>query len=385
MEDQARLAANRPLVLSTFQVARFLEPELRRYRRLARRAQLVAVFAQGASTGVDPARDGVLPVDLAYDDPLCHEWHVVLVADNFMALLLCRELPGQGPPTVDRVADLDRRFEGVWTFEPEIVRYAAAQFLPRVRDAWPGVPLPPLERPDAGAAAMPFVQPLTTCILRGLETAISDERARRRELQESYDLSMRMLGGAVEAKDHNTGEHVHRVMTLAEQIGARLGWPEATLRDLRYGAALHDIGKIGIPEAILTKPGALDDTEVAVMREHPTIGARILEDVPFLARAAAAVRHHHERWDGKGYPDRLAGEQIPAIAHVVAIADVFDALRSDRPYRTGWPLERVLSFMEEQRGTAFDPELVDILLEIVRAPDGEAGNRVAALNGSTHA
>lgn len=368
MEDQALLAADHPIVLATFQTARFVAPELERYRLLARQSPLTVMFARAASSDVDAKRDGVIPVDLAPDDPLCDEWHVVVMAHNFMALLLCREVGGSPRRLPDPRADLDRQFESLWTFEPDVVRYAATLFLKRVQVAWPAWPLPALPSSDGGAAAMPFVQPLTTRMLERLERASHRERQRRLELERSYEQSLRMLSGAVEAKDHVTGQHVVRVAALAEALGRRLGWSVAVLRDLRYGASLHDIGKIGVPEAVLSKPGKLNDEELVQMRRHPVIGAEILGDIAYLRQAAAVVRHHHERWDGTGYPDGLAGDAISPLAQVVAIADVYDALGSDRPYRTAWPQERVLDLIRSESGRAFAPPLVQLLLDIIAEP-----------------
>ncbi len=361
MEDQALSFARSPLVFSAFQEGRFLAAARRRYRALARQAALVAVFAQGASTALGGDGSGLVPVDLEPGDPLANEWHVVIAASDFMTLLLCREL--RGAP--ESGADDERRFEGVWTFEPEVVAYAARLFLDRLSVVHPDRTFPALPTGGAAAAALPFVQPLTTRLLAELQRTVDEERELRRAVEDAYAQTVQLLGGAVEAKDHETGEHVARVMVLADRIGRSLGWSEPLLRDLRFGAALHDVGKIGVPEAVLTKPGPLDDAELVLMRRHPLTGATIVAGVPALHAAALAVRHHHERWDGKGYPDGLAGEAIPPAARVVAIADVFDALRSDRPYRAGWPLERVVDFIGQGRGTAFEPQLVEVLLAMI--------------------
>jgi HD-GYP domain-containing protein (c-di-GMP phosphodiesterase class II) len=136
------------------------------------------------------------------------------------------------------------------------------------------------------------------------------------------------------------------------------------MHTLRIGTPLHDIGKIGIDDAILRKPGRLTDAEFDAMKAHTTKGAKILEQVGDLASVIPIARSHHERWDGGGYPDRLAGENIPRLARIVAVADAFDAMTSDRPYRAGMPAEAAFAEVEKQKGRQFDPECADAFLKI---------------------
>jgi response regulator RpfG family c-di-GMP phosphodiesterase len=172
-----------------------------------------------------------------------------------------------------------------------------------------------------------------------------------------------LLAGAAETRSQETANHVRRVGQLAELLG-RVSGLDATLCDqLRYAAPLHDIGKIGIPDAILGKPGAHTPEEAAIMRTHAELGAKLLGDSrrPVLRLAAEIARHHHENWDGSGYPAGLAGEAIPIAGRITAVADVFDALGSRRCYKEPWPAERIRTFMLEQRGRKFDPRLIDRL------------------------
>ncbi len=178
------------------------------------------------------------------------------------------------------------------------------------------------------------------------------------------------LAHAIEAKDPTTEGHCQRLAQHAEQLGRTLGFSGARLRILRMGATLHDVGKIAVPEAILDKPGALTADEYAIMQRHPVAGAAICAPLRSARDLIPAIRHHHERWDGTGYPDRLAGEAIPLDARIVAIVDSYDAMTSDRPYRRGLPVEKALAIMRENRGPQWDPTLLAIFLQqIVNTAD----------------
>ena len=151
---------------------------------------------------------------------------------------------------------------------------------------------------------------------------------------------MRALSNAVEARDAYTGKHAERVAAYGIEIARALGLARPDAPEMEFGFLLHDIGKVAIPDAILYKPSALTEEERELMARHPAIGAEIVGGIEFLEEAAKVVRSHHERWDGTGYPDGLAGEEIPIAARVFAVADVFDALTTDRPYRPALPLPR---------------------------------------------
>ncbi|MEX1263755.1 MAG: HD domain-containing phosphohydrolase [Actinomycetota bacterium] len=198
------------------------------------------------------------------------------------------------------------------------------------------------------------------------------ERIRTRELEEAHDglremyvATMTSLAQVVEAKDSSTRGHLDRThrygLALAERIDPEL----AARPEVGYGFFLHDIGKVGVPEAVLCKPGPLDDDEWAVMREHPAIGAQILSPMRFLAGAVEIVRTHHERWDGGGYPLGLRGEDIQLASRIFAVVDAFDAMTSDRPYRAAMPLDRALGEIRDGAGTQFDPGVAGAFLELV--------------------
>lgn len=191
----------------------------------------------------------------------------------------------------------------------------------------------------------------------GLATAV--ERATQRIAKGEEEIIWR-LARAIEQRDGDTGCHVSRVATIASLIAAELGLDPERCRMIYLATPLHDVGKIGIPDAVLNKPGRLSDAEMAQMREHVRIGVRILEggSSDLLQVAEAITGGHHEKWDGSGYPEGLAGEAIPIEARVAAIADVFDALCSERPYKRAWPLEEARREIEANSGSHFDPACV---------------------------
>jgi ribonuclease P protein subunit RPR2 len=166
-----------------------------------------------------------------------------------------------------------------------------------------------------------------------LREVFKQERSRAQELRESYKATVRALSNAVEARDAYTGKHAERVTAYGIALARATGLNTDSLPEIEFGFLLHDVGKVGVPDAILFKPGALSKDEFALIAQHPVIGSEILRDVDFLGEGKLVVRHHHERWDGAGYPDRLAGDEIPLAARVFAVADALDALTTDRPYR----------------------------------------------------
>ncbi|HXJ83853.1 MAG TPA: HD domain-containing phosphohydrolase [Candidatus Methylomirabilis sp.] len=185
-----------------------------------------------------------------------------------------------------------------------------------------------------------------------------------RHLQDTYRTTLEALGSAIESRDVGTQAHSRRVRGYSLALARAHGVPEEELRDIEYGVLLHDIGKIGIPDAILLKPGPLTPTEWLTMRRHPEIGRQMIEKIPFLHGAVPIVRHHHERWDGTGYPVALRGEDIPLGARIFAAADAFDAMTFDRPYSRALSLEAARSEIRRCAGTHFDPAVVETFLAI---------------------
>jgi putative nucleotidyltransferase with HDIG domain len=197
-----------------------------------------------------------------------------------------------------------------------------------------------------------------------LRETFKQERARSQELRRSYMATVRALSNAVEARDAYTGKHAERVTAYGIEIARVTELSLAYAADTEFGFLLHDIGKVAVPDAILYKPGPLTDKERALVAQHPAIGAEIVRGIDFLAEARHVVRSHHERWDGTGYPDGLRGEEIPLAARVFAVADVLDALTSDRPYRPASPLGEVREMIVAESGTHFDPHVIDAFSSI---------------------
>jgi diguanylate cyclase (GGDEF)-like protein len=193
-----------------------------------------------------------------------------------------------------------------------------------------------------------------------------------RDVAAQYRASLVALGTALEARDGYTGGHGEETLTLVRRVSERLGLSDAAVAEIEAVALLHDVGKIGMPDSILRKPGALDEHETRLMREHPLIGERILRQVPGLDRVARAVRHEHERWDGAGYPDGLAGEAIPLASRVTLVCDAYHAMTSDRPYRRALTHAEAAAELRRCAGTQFDPAVVTALLAALAEADTPA-------------
>ena len=174
----------------------------------------------------------------------------------------------------------------------------------------------------------------------------------------------------MEHRDDDTGGHTQRVVTLSLRLAARLGWDDERLKAVRWGAYLHDLGKIAVPDSILHKRGPLDPNERASMQRHAILGYDMLQDLHFLpAETLDLVRYHHERWDGGGYPSGLRGQDIPDTARLFSIIDVYDALVNARPYKPAWSRERALQELRRQSGSQFDPQFVDAFLRMMSEHD----------------
>ncbi|MDK6078358.1 response regulator [Massilia varians] len=220
-----------------------------------------------------------------------------------------------------------------------------------------------LEGFEAGAVDY-ITKPVSPPIVRArVRTHLS--LVRMEELRATRLEIVQRLGLAAEYKDNETGLHVIRMSHFSRILGIAAGMSEVEADDLLHAAPMHDVGKIGIPDRILQKPGPLDPDEWQVMQSHVTIGAEIIgeHEGGMLALASQIALTHHEKYDGSGYPNGLRGEDIPLVGRIVAIADVFDALTSKRPYKKAWTEDEALTFLREQKGRHFDPALVDLFLE----------------------
>jgi putative nucleotidyltransferase with HDIG domain len=217
--------------------------------------------------------------------------------------------------------------------------------------------------PAAGDALALAYRRLNAAYAQSLRYA-EDVRQLYQHTQRAICQSLLGLANALEAKDPYTRGHSERVGAASRVLAQALGLSRTEVETASQAGLLHDIGKIGVPEAVLGKPGGLTEDEWAVMRRHPVLGAQIVAPFEFLASAAPIIRHHHERADGSGYPDGLRGEAIPLGASIVAVADVYDALTSDRPYRAALSPERARAFLNGEAGHTLDARVVATFLEL---------------------
>jgi putative nucleotidyltransferase with HDIG domain len=187
------------------------------------------------------------------------------------------------------------------------------------------------------------------------------------ELSLAYDSTIEGWSRAMDMRDRETEGHSRRVAEMTVRIARELGIRDEELLHIRRGAYLHDMGKMAIPDSILLKPGKLDEEEWKIMKMHPVYAHEMLSPIAYLRQALDIPYYHHERWDGSGYPRGLKGTEIPIAARIFAIVDVWDALRSDRPYRSAWPAEKVYEYIESQAGSHFDPAIVRTFLKVARA------------------
>src|SRR3954449_8075899 len=202
---------------------------------------------------------------------------------------------------------------------------------------------------------------------RDVRESFGRELRRARELERSYFHTVRALAAAVEAKGGYTGAHIQRVHAIGLLLARAVAPEQAADPQLAYGFLLHDIGKLSVPDAVLKKPGPLTDPEWTLMRRHPEAGAKILDAIPFLDRAVDVVLHHHERWDGRGYPAGLQEDGIPLWARIFSVADTVDAITSNRPYRRGRPLDQAVDEILSRAGSQFDPDCATALADIDQA------------------
>src|ERR1044072_841778 len=209
-----------------------------------------------------------------------------------------------------------------------------------------------LQRTEQQASAR---QPQLERYAADLREVFKQERTRAQELRESYKATVRALSNAVEARDAYTGKHAERVTAYGIALARAAGLDTDRLPQIEFGFLLHDVGKVGVPDAILFKPGELSEDEFALIAQHPVIGSEILRDVDFLGEGKLVVRHHHERWDGTGYPDGLAGDARPLAARGVSGAGALAALTTDRPYRRGTRFARARREVREPAGSHAAP------------------------------
>ena len=206
-----------------------------------------------------------------------------------------------------------------------------------------------------------------------LREVFKQERARAQELRRSYRATVRALSNAVEARDAYTGKHAERVTAYGMELARAVGISLEESPQIEFGFLLHDIGKVAVPDAILFKTSRLTDEEYTLIAQHPVVGAEILRDVDFLGEGKLVVRHHHERWDGTGYPDGLAGEEIPLGARIIHIAAAVESMLTSRRYREARPVEAVVEELRRGSGTQFCPRCVTAAETVLANRDADVG------------
>ena len=303
---------------------------------------------------------------------------LLVVEDNLALREGLREMLGMEGFTVLIAANGREGLENMMAITPDLILsdiampemdgYAFLQEV-RKRPEWVTIPFVFLtargEKEDIltgkGLGAEDYlIKPLTR---DELVTAVRSRLSRSRQLhmvqlQQSYETSLTVLANAIEVRDQYTRGHVERVTSYAMLLAKQLGWQENQLEQLRFGAILHDIGKVHIPEEILRKQDPLDDEEWAEIHNHPSTGAEMIKDIPYLIPAIPVVRYHHECWDGTGYPYGLVGDKIPLSARIVSVADGFDAMTTSRPYHRALSIEEAYNEIMKKSGTQFDPAVV---------------------------
>ncbi|GAB4396596.1 MAG: hypothetical protein OHK0048_01870 [Rhodoferax sp.] len=285
-------------------------------------------------------------------------------------------LPSHGKPNYDKPFYLSAR--------PRSDLWALRVFVP-LRNSSTDMSLP-ITGYFEGVRVMPpwqkdqiFFEAMTAAIMIGLASLVcglvmypvvirlaGENERKAREVLDSHIAMMESLGRAIAKRDSDTGAHNYRVAWLAANIGERMGFAGDAMQSLIAGSFLHDVGKIGIPDAILLKPGKLDAAELEVMRTHVTQGRDIVTGMGWLDGANAVVACHHEKWDGSGYPRGLKGEAIPLSARIFAVADVFDALCSRRPYKEPMSFEQAMAILDKDTGTHFDPSVMAVFKPMAR-------------------
>lgn len=203
-------------------------------------------------------------------------------------------------------------------------------------------------------------------IIKNDETNLQMVMSSREELNQSYNQTLESWAKVLEYRDRETEGHCQRVRLLSEWMARKLDLTEKEVRNIGYGALLHDIGKLAIPDSILLKNGALTQEERLIMDKHTEYAHEFLSQIPFLQESIPVAYSHHERWDGNGYPQGLKGENIPIVARIFTVVDQWEALTSDRPYRKAWTEAQAIAYLEKNRGTVFDPRIADIFLDAFR-------------------
>lgn len=283
------------------------------------------------------------------------------------------QLPGHGKPGYTEASyESVKLNDGLWALRVFVPMKEAGK--QGITGYFEGVRVVPAWQRDSIESAAIRVAGMTAlaALLCGLAIfpivlKLSRENAKKAyEILDSHIAMMEALGRAIAKRDSDTGAHNYRVAWIAARIGEESGLSGAAMQALIAGSFLHDVGKIGIPDAILLKQGKLDEDEMSIMRTHVALGEEIVHGMGWLNGAHEVVAGHHEKWDGGGYPRGLVGDAIPLSARIFAVADVFDALSSKRPYKSPFPFEKVMQILQQEAGSHFDPVVMQVFLRIAQ-------------------
>ncbi len=341
-------------------------------RLAAERERSLATLSEVGLAATAPIGADPLSVALALLGDVVDARAVALLRADADGELDCRRIDWLRHPGAEPAGEAELAREVMRADETRVVRLPGRGLAVYVPLRAGEVPVGVLVVERAGSADLEPIE-LRTIATVGTQIALSAENLRLLDgLRATFDSAVEAIASAVEARDGYTESHCRRLAVFSVLMAERLGIEPDEVEAIRLGALLHDVGKIGIRDEVLLKPGRFDADERKEMQRHADLGHRIVLPIHGLtATTAACVRHHHERWDGLGYPDRLAGEEIPLGARIVALVDVWDALSTARPYKEAYPQEKVIGILQKGRGTNFEPALVDLFLEILEEEGGE--------------
>lgn len=313
------------------------------------RADTACLFLVDEQTGrvVMEADYGFLPSELSAFRERCADEIVRQISRENKPLLI---LPGL--PMPEAFTDFPSIEESSSIFSPLSIRGKVVGMLFLGRNDV----LSPFSLPDVELVS----------VLSGQAAAAIENARLYEKLQQSYMSTIVTLSAIAESKDFYTDKHMKDIAEYSVDIARKIGLSEADVEHVRMAALLHDLGKITVPDNILKKPGRLSEEEKAVIRKHPSLGAKMIESIEPLKEARNIIRHHHECYDGSGYPDGLKGEEIPLGARIIAVADAFDAMTTNRPYRKALPMEKVIQELKDFSGIQFDPTIVEAFIGILR-------------------
>ena len=359
----------------SFQKFEFFLYEKERYLKLEKYCRKVFIFIQGIDQSQITEFSNTIFVEISPLSKLSHEWSVIVNHPKHPIILTTTEQYDRQMPGGNDF----RYFKGFLSFNPAVVKVAVKQSLLNLKTvAINYIPCQIAEVPltryetDTNQKIYLFINQLLNKVELEVSQLLKKNTMLQEALQENKHLSFEMvqrLCYAAEFRDDDASGHLNRISKYSALLYSMVETKAEKIENIRYGSLLHDIGKIGIPYAVLLKPGKLTPSEFEIIKTHPIIGSQILRESSLkLIQVGCTIAHsHHEKWDGSGYPDGLKGNDIPLVARVVGLVDVFDALASKRVYKEAFPIEQCLNIIRDGRNKHFDGELVDLFLDNINS------------------